>query len=304
MFTADYPGAIVVPSHPTNQHTPESHGGVSNQPKAWFLHTPEEDADDNEGTPYYFANNANLEASTHYYMDSDGDVYQCVPERNYAYANGLNGKPLPSWADPSTSLNWQSLSVEIEGRAASIHDTMPIGGPQWNGLIKLIKHRAAAYNIPLDREHIMGHYQVSTARTDPGPKFPWDALMRDLKGAEMRIEHQRSAGFLGNNFFANGIDFSGVQHVDAAVDFALPPEAKYAEIEFLAQHGFALIKSGSGIECGKIGWGLTGPSRSVCTIGLSDTGPANESGKWFSIEAPEDGNKLFIIEAKSIAYLT
>jgi N-acetyl-anhydromuramyl-L-alanine amidase AmpD len=187
-FAPDYPLAIVYPAHQTNYRTPAGHGGVPNRPRGCVLHTPEEPADNVESTPAFFAQ-PNREASTTYYLDNDGDVYQLVPESCMAIANGVEGKPYPSWADPSTSLNWQSFSIEIEGRAATIHETLTPA--QWASLIALIRHRCGHYGIPLDREHIIGHYQVSNQRSDPGAGFPWDALMRDLQEGDGLNEQQR-----------------------------------------------------------------------------------------------------------------
>lgn len=181
-FVADYPSAFVYPAHPTNYYRPETHNGVPNFPNAWVLHTPEEPSDDNETTPAYFAIPGRA-ASTHYYLDSDGDVFQLVPEYCAAIANGLKGKPIPVWAQP-TSLNWQTLSVEIEGYAHSIHQTMPVGGVQFNSLVELIKNRAHVWGIPLDRTHIMGHYELSIDRSDPGALFPWHDLMKALTEPE------------------------------------------------------------------------------------------------------------------------
>jgi N-acetyl-anhydromuramyl-L-alanine amidase AmpD len=176
-FLKDYGSGIVYPAHTSNYYHPSGHAGIPNRPRAWVLHTPEEDADDTEVTPAFFAQ-PNRQASTHYYLDSDGDVFQLVPESCGAIANGLRGKPPPKWADLSTSLNWQTLSVEIEGRAHTIHETMK--KPQYDALVALIRDRARAWKIPLDREYIIGHYQVANDRSDPGARFPWDALMRDL----------------------------------------------------------------------------------------------------------------------------
>lgn len=177
-FTADYPGAIVVPAHFSNWRK------YPNTPKGFVLHTPEEDADNIEVTPYYFQT-PNLDASTHYYGDSDGDIYQMVEERWSPIANGVIGKPWPKWADPSYNLNSQTLNIEIEGRAATIGQTMPVGGPQFNALVRWIKHRATKYGIPLDRDHVIGHYQVANNRSDPGATFPWAALMAALQEDDM-----------------------------------------------------------------------------------------------------------------------
>ena len=175
-FTPDYPGAEVVPAHVSNWRL------LPNRPKGFVLHTPEEPADQQESTPVWFSQaHPGSEGSTHYYLDNDGDVYQMVQEKWSPIANGVLGKPYPSWANPNISLNGQSLNVEIEGYAGNIHNSMPVGGVQFQSLVKLIKHRCAAYGIPTDREHIIGHYQVASNRTDPGARFPWVELIAALQ---------------------------------------------------------------------------------------------------------------------------
>lgn len=182
-FQPDYPGAIVVPAHADN------FGGYGrlNVPRAWVLHTPEEPADDYESTPDWFAN-PQAQASTHYYVDNDGDVYQMVSEQDCPWANGNRGgvnrtwkgikDAWPPWAEVGVSLNCQTLSVEIEGRAASIGDTLT--DVQFDALVRLIKHRGNVYGIPYDRDHVIGHFEIATDRTDPGIWFPWTRLMEAL----------------------------------------------------------------------------------------------------------------------------
>lgn len=160
-FPVDYPGSICFPAHEGNVDERRP-----NTPRAIFLHTPEEPVDDRESTPVYFSSNRG--AATHYYSDSDGDWYQMVPEAVGAIANGRRNKPRPSWAVPGVSLNLQSISVEIEGYAASIHRTMPRGGRQWNAVVRWIADRSRHHSIPLDRVHVMGHYEVADNRSDPG----------------------------------------------------------------------------------------------------------------------------------------
>ena len=195
-FPADYPGAI------TDFHVnPSGYGyttnGVAlvNKPKAIVLHTPEETADDYESTPPYFATQG-VEAGTHYYGDNDGDIYQMLEESECPYANGNRGgvnrtwkgqvDQWPPWATAGVTLNGQTLSIELEGRAATIGQTWT--DKQHDSLVAWIKHRAAHYGIPLDRDHIIGHFEVATDRTDPGSTFPWDRLMRDLQEDDMPID--------------------------------------------------------------------------------------------------------------------
>ena len=160
-FQPDYPSAIVVEAaqygYPKGAH--------NNQPRAVCLHTPEEVADSEPQTPYYF-HNTTRDASTTYFVSYLGFVFQMVPESEGAYGNAVEGKPYPAWADSTVNLNLQTLSVEIEGYAATIHQTMPRGSPQWKALVALIAHRCKARNIPPGRT--FGHYAVSIYRSDPG----------------------------------------------------------------------------------------------------------------------------------------
>lgn len=232
VFVADYPGAIVFPAHPTNVYNPAGHGGVPNKPKGWVLHTPEEPADSYPSTPHWFATfhaDPKQRGSTHYFVAYTGDIYQCVDESWGAIANGVLNKPYPSWANPNTSLNWQSVSVEIEGYAATMGNTLKRGSVQWKSLLALIRNRADFFGFPCDREHIIGHYQVSSDRSDPGIGFPWKVLIEDLNsGGEddiMKVHVQEDSWFKGDD--GNGRHYDpGVFAVDARAGFSLPKEAR------------------------------------------------------------------------------
>src|SRR3990167_2318911 len=162
-FSGDYPGAIVVQARNYGYIVNGKH--LTNTPKAWCLHTPEEPPDNVPSTPYYFAG-TDRDASTTYFVSCLGLVFQCVPELEGAYANAVEGKPYPAWADSKINLNLQTLSIEIEGYAATIHQTMPRGSPQWRALVNLMAHRCKALNIPPGRT--FGHKDVSIYRSDPG----------------------------------------------------------------------------------------------------------------------------------------
>ena len=208
-MSADYAGAIWVPAHPHNIRPGTNH------PKVLVLHTPEEPADEIEVTPFYFARDLLLldpprRASTHYYMSgargagvgSDGDLYQMVREDGGAIANGVLNKPYPPDTNGSISLNLQSLSLEIEGYAATIHQTCHPATKQWQKTAEWIETRSRKYDIPLDRAHVIGHYQVASNRTDPG-KLNIDALVQhalSLRATPKRdillLEDDMASGFV------------------------------------------------------------------------------------------------------------
>lgn len=179
-FSVDYPRAICWPAHKNNVID------RPNDAKAFFVHTPEEPVDDVESTPAYFARDLSpRRASTTFYQDSDGDVYQMVPANIGAIANGWNpGDPprfrFPEWATRGLSLNLQSESVEVEGFARAMHRTCPRGRRQWNGLVKLVEYRTRVKRIPLSRVYIVRHDEVSWTRTDPGT-LNVDLLVEDIQ---------------------------------------------------------------------------------------------------------------------------
>lgn len=243
-FQAAYPWAIVSPCHPTNCYSYLEHGGRVARPRAMVIHTPEEDADDYPGTPAWFATyhaDPNQRGSTYYFVSHQLDerrpgftrVYQCVDERDGAIANGLNGKPRPSWAGPD-SLNWQTNNVEVEGRAASIHLTLHNGTvegeAQWRSLVDLCMWSANRWAYPLDREHHVGHYELSVDRTDPGPHFPWDDLINEFSGGtDVMIRLNGLSAWYSDP--AHQTFGPGSAGVNATVDFKVPSEAVAVEAE-------------------------------------------------------------------------
>ena len=178
-FTPDIPGSVVVPAHQDNVRPGDNH------PKVNVFHTPEEEADDIEVTPYFFsrriydAQGRQRRASTHAYTDNDGDLFQMVPEKYGAIANGVTAdRSYPAGTNPNISLNLQSRSNEIEGYARNIHLTMPRGSVQWKTVVRWTLAGHQMYGIPLDRAHNIGHYEVSNTRTDPGA-LDIDAIVED-----------------------------------------------------------------------------------------------------------------------------
>ncbi|WP_410666860.1 N-acetylmuramoyl-L-alanine amidase [Amycolatopsis sp. cmx-4-68] len=119
-------------------------------------------------------------SSAHYVIrSSDGQVTQMVPTKDVAWHAG-------NW-----TMNEHSIGIEHEGIAAQ-------GGTwyteqMYRASANLVKYLAAKYHIPLDREHILGHEDISRERTknfaaahwDPGPYWDWAHYM-DLLGAPVK----------------------------------------------------------------------------------------------------------------------
>ena len=192
LVAADLGGVSVhhAPAHPSNFG-----GSVTTPRRAIVLHTPEEEVDDRETTPAWFANpDANV--SMPFYVNDDetpGRVIQMVSLDDRAWGHGVlpqdrPGGFVPLWArEPqggSSVLNYNSvaLGIEIEGHAATIRTTLVLGGAQWLALVALVAYLCRRYRIPVDREHILGHDELSVRKRDPGfTSEMWAALIHDVR---------------------------------------------------------------------------------------------------------------------------
>ncbi|HTY43853.1 MAG TPA: N-acetylmuramoyl-L-alanine amidase, partial [Patescibacteria group bacterium] len=69
---------------------------------------------------------------------------------------------------------------------------------QIDSLVLLVSDIASRYDIPLDREHIIGHDEIDPGeRSDPGPAFPWDDFIARLKAQPQTIPSD-----VGENIYA------------------------------------------------------------------------------------------------------
>lgn len=130
------------------------------------------------------------------------------------------------------NFNQKSIGIELVNLGSLCSDdsykdtyycknSMSVNGKQWESfsdaqitsLVSLVSDIASRYNIPLDRNHIIGHYQVTTYKTDPGPAFPWSRFMRklQLKGAVRISDSSSNHQQKGRSFYA--VDKEGNQYI-------------------------------------------------------------------------------------------
>ncbi|MFE5487797.1 N-acetylmuramoyl-L-alanine amidase [Streptomyces sp. NPDC056527] len=106
--------------------------------------------------------NPDVPGSAHYLIRaSDGLVTQMIENKHLAWHAG-------NWTH-----NMHAIGVEHEGYA--IKEGKWYTESQYQSSADLVKFLAAKYNVPLDREHIIGHDEVAL-QTDAGvSKLHWDA---------------------------------------------------------------------------------------------------------------------------------
>ncbi len=168
------------------------------------------------------------EVSANYIIrSSDGDVTQMV------YDNDV------SWGAADWYVNMHGINIEHEGVAAD--------GSAWytekmyESSAKLVRYLAQKYNIPMDRQHIIGHDNVPglTANAlrgqhyDPGPYWDWNHYMALVHGVSDQTERGHDATnvkagqaiTINPKFTANQQTF---QNCDTGTCTTLPTQASSA----------------------------------------------------------------------------
>jgi len=117
-------------------------------------------------------------ASAHYLITKIGEIYQLVDDNNRAWHAGEVRKPNWSLYD-GTNPNYCTLGIEHEALAGE-----SLTDKQYEATLWLHKMLTQKWNIPIDTDHIIGHYRLDSVnrKNDPGPKFPWSRLIYNMKG--------------------------------------------------------------------------------------------------------------------------
>ena len=89
-----------------------------------------------------------------------------------------------AWHAGNWDINTRSIGIEHE---AFVNDPSWYTGAMYAASAKLVRHLAQKYEIPLDRQHIIGHNEVpgcpnpggggASCHTDPGQYWDWNTFM-------------------------------------------------------------------------------------------------------------------------------
>ena len=130
------------------------------------------------------------EVSVHYMVDREGNIFCYIPEDRSAWHAGYG-----TWLDDekyTNKMNKYSIGIEImaigtyEEMSGYLHkkdyNKLPeeyIGytDAQYAALKDLVADICERNNIPLDREHIIGHQEFSPKKSDPGELFDWARII-------------------------------------------------------------------------------------------------------------------------------
>ncbi|MGW4386212.1 N-acetylmuramoyl-L-alanine amidase [Streptomyces sp. NPDC004685] len=111
------------------------------------------------------------QAAAHYLIrSSDGHLAQMVREADVAYHAG-------NW-------EWNERSIGIEHEGYVDDPDRWFTDTAYRASAQLAADISTRYDIPIDREHIVGHHEVPGAtHTDPGPYWNWDRYLDLVRAA-------------------------------------------------------------------------------------------------------------------------
>lgn len=127
--------------------------------------------------------NPKAQASAHYLVTKQGQIYQMVRDHDMAWHAGFVNKPHWDLYD-GTNPNRYTLGVEFENLSGG-----ELRVPQYLAGVQLISMLCKKHGIPIDTKHIIGHYRIDGVNrpNDPGPQFPWAKIFKDLREEDEMI---------------------------------------------------------------------------------------------------------------------
>jgi N-acetylmuramoyl-L-alanine amidase len=149
-----------------------THGRRGRKPIAIVIHIMEGTL---TGTDAWFANRASR-VSAYYGVGKKGEVHQYVDEHDTAADEGIVDRPSWRLLKHGVNPNYYTLGIEHEGKAGDA-----LTEPQMAASAELIAGIAKRWNIPLDRDHIIGHHEIRFGKPCPGPGVNIDALIERAK---------------------------------------------------------------------------------------------------------------------------
>ncbi len=119
--------------------------------------------------------------SAHYVVRSrDGSIAQVVLQKDIA------------WHAGNKKYNQQAIGIEHEG---FVDDKSWYTDAMYKSSAALTRSLCMKYKIPMDRAHIIGHYEIKPQRnkhTDPGALWDWKKYMREVNPSGSRGVRRKS----------------------------------------------------------------------------------------------------------------
>lgn len=161
-----------------NVHTPNYHQGRRGfLPEAIVIHIMEGSL---SGTDSWFRTETS-QVSAHYGIGRKGEIHQYVQESDTAFHAGRVNAP--SWSlikrtgNGFINPNFYTIGIEHEGG-----DDTDWTDAMYQTSSSLIRDISQRWNIPLDRQHVIGHHEIYSLKTCPGNKVDINQLIALASG--------------------------------------------------------------------------------------------------------------------------
>ena len=136
--------------------------------------------------------NPSSKVSSHFVLGKNGEVTQMVELDRAAWTQGDIKKPSLPYAKQHPELNPNLYCVSIECEGFWKDTKGKLTDKALESAVELTKHivaevkRIYGVEIPIDREHIIGHYQINSVTRShcPGELFPFDELIAGARGEQ------------------------------------------------------------------------------------------------------------------------
>ena len=194
------------------------------------------------GTGIGWLCNPKAKASSHFVVSKKGEITQLVDIRDTAWANGTTvGKGNRNYANSTiqkarsrrTNANYFTISIEHEGFS---HENQGALTPeQLKATIWLHNHIAKevkiVYNIdlPIDRGHIIGHYQINpiTKPNCPGKNFQFDKVIQGMRKGFVDVKIEKWQEDMGKKGIDNLVKKGLLNNPDKWEDKLAEPVPQY-----------------------------------------------------------------------------
>ncbi len=105
-----------------------------------------------------------VQKSSHFLVDTDGSVTQFVSTKNTAFCNGIVVNPVSELVLQRTGTNPNEFTFSIENVGMSPSD---FTDAQCHTDALILSYLHKAWNLPLDRTHVIRHQEIEATKTCP-----------------------------------------------------------------------------------------------------------------------------------------
>jgi N-acetylmuramoyl-L-alanine amidase len=153
-------------------------GRKNYQPIAIVIHIMEGSL---SGTDSWFMSPTS-QVSAHYGIGINGEVHQYVAETDSAWHAGRVNAPtwpliMPAGSGSYINPNYYTIGIEHEGDENTIWSDAT-----YQSSSAMISDIAKRWNIPIDRQHIVGHHEIYSLKACPGIKVDFNKLITLASG--------------------------------------------------------------------------------------------------------------------------